>query len=508
MTLEFALDLDEIRIGSWNVLGNNVFKKAKSRKAIKLAEVVEREAADAVRDEETRERRVREEKEQQKANRLAAKKKGKNVDEPAFAQAAGGAAAQADDAGQSDGAETPPPSPLGALHDEFQSISLIARTAYDDDAKKAAELDAAEDNDTITDDDAHMKASQRRARAVSKIAALARLVTSERWTAIAIQEIPADNVFAEYANAEPLLREWRWVTSPLMGVGVQNCPEASVFGYDPRVWKLATVDGGPDTTAVDIFPKERFDFERAPAAIFLRSHVHERTLAIVSVHMRPRGKKKGEPADADPLSGTRNEVRAMEHVAAWLPAAARARGCDPSSLIEVIVGDFNLAPPHHNQRLDVDAPVDAWEPVLGTGFISAKADDKPTNVPEFCSYAAEYDNALVRGAPQPTRVPHAAVVETTGFTVLAADVAAVERALSELPKQPGRRERGAQLHDAEILSFADSMRASFNEVKKDARLRFNAAISDHKPLSLCIPMREWADSDFTRALQAIEGTRT
>lgn len=524
--LTCALDLDDFaRIGSWNILGNNVFKTPRSKKAIRLAQAVEREAADAVRHEEMKERLAREEKEQKKADRAAAKRKGTGTpagtgsDSETSGAQAGGGAAQGDDNAEAGGGaaqggaaadNTPPSTPTGdPRDDDLHPISGIARTHFDDDEKKAAELEAAEDNDTITDDDAALKASQRRARAVSKVAALARLVASERWTAVAIQEVAVDNVFADYARAEPLLSEWRWVTSPLTGVGVQNCPEASVFGYDPRVWMLAPVVGSVDgTTAVDVFPKERFDFERAPAALFLHSRVHERALAIVSVHLRPRGKKKGELSGADPLTGTRNEVRALEHVAAWLPSAAAARGCDPASLTDVIVGDFNLAPPNHNERGDVDAPGDAWDPVIGAGFVSSKADGTPSNVPEFTSYAAEYDNAIVRGAPVPSRAPRAVVVDTTGFTVLAADVAVVERALGALPKQPSKREKGALQHDAVIVSFAESMRASFIECKKDARLRFNAAFSDHKPISLCIPLREGADSDFTRARRAIETSAT
>jgi hypothetical protein len=342
-----------------------------------------------------------------------------------------------------------------------------------------------------------------------KAAYVRSLITSQGWTAVALQEAPPDTLeqppaagdpaaprksfidrFVECLQLDTLPGAWACVgqTLPLAdGAGTEH----ALVLYNATVWELNNVytlqtapfkrrplvavlqaRGGAGTGSPEVVGGGG---DGGTTAIADHHPGGRRVLALVSVHLA----SFDATAPQASLAATRAEAAALG------PAAAAVAGRAPAGAAVLVLGDFNLAPP--GSSLDpTTAAGDAWVPLLRAGYEPALGRAEPTNEADLCisrpaAAGKEYDNAWLgggsgggdSGAPawvDPVPIGTALPLLALELEEFAAVHGAMEAALRGLPHQPPT---------ALVADFMADTRARFADF---ARKR----ASDHRPISVVL----------------------
>lgn len=312
---------------------------------------------------------------------------------------------------------------------------------------------------------------ERRSSARVKAEHLGLLIAAERWSACVLQELSRDNTLVDgfVRPLLPTLRLWRFETSQRIGRGWQSRSESAVFGFDSCAWERVLE---PTVLPEDFAPAPGFmpfAFTRQPALLLLRSRVRPGAhLALISAHLDPASDTA--PAEAAALT---------THLLPWLTQqlTERAPHVDAARVTVAIVGDFNLPPPGRGAAYATGA----WAGLIAAGFASTKADNVPTNVPDFGALGFEYDNAFVRSAPGRAAAHVVDIARDVRFSRLANDIEAVAAAVAAI------RLRSSP-HDL-VRTFATHMEEEYRVLRSSSRDEFVLEWSDHKPLTLTLTWR-------------------
>ena len=357
--------------------------------------------------------------------------------------------------------------------------------------------------------------------AKSKVDVLCQLVAAEGWSACALQEVPLSNTLHELLQRRATMRTWSTATSVATGRGFSGRQEAAFFAWDELQWKHA---GGPYVYGATSSSAPNA-FARAPAVLFLRSRTFpEHVLALVSSHLKAcAAVKKGgwsaaceAPGDSsvsggsggsdsaavpaatppiplspsplppyqpasDPLAATRAEARALgELVEPWVRELVAHRTELAGAAVAIaFVGDFNLAPPGHEEDKRT-SPQGAWDVLAGAGYTCCLGSGNHySNITEFSRKeqgGKEYDGVWASvpwGGAGTGCVAHVVQVTSPEYTLgkLACDARALLCSL-----------RGVELVSPAVLTLREACTKGCMNLFR----RFRAGCSDHKPLTFRI----------------------
>ena len=355
----------------------------------------------------------------------------------------------------------------------------------------------------------------------SKAAVVAFVAEREGWSACALQECSsaAPENDEDYVKHGGFLTQWEFRRGRDVGVGNtagKSESEAAVFAWRRDIWDQIH---SPDNTAPLFYTNTNINtntdtaitstattstssdvlsssFKRKPALIFLRSKIGlssttttpQRVLALISVHLKSFDKT---------LDKTKLEARLLgTEIVDWVLQESAALNIDADSLVTLICGDFNLAPPRC-ERDPSTAPGDSWSELTNRHFSPALIDNTPTNIFEFSADATatlsakSYDNGFLNVGSKTliSPYPKGHVIQTTS-TSFAEELNAskLHRITLPLPALLDQMNIACTtLETKQQPSFEPGVLSSFTRaIKNDARKLFIKRISDHKPLTITL----------------------
>jgi hypothetical protein len=243
-----------------------------------------------------------------------------------------------------------------------------------------------------------------------KIDNVASLAKIEKWSIIALQEVPKMKNIREMEQVieKKLGSLWKWVSNDL------SESESGGFAYDSSRWSVELLSNDYNTTA----------YKRIPVCALFTSLTSPTTIiTLASVHLKARDSKKIEEEDddkeeltetdevtctrLDELKKTRNEVEALGSetgVASYLITKANEAltkyNSDALAYISIL-GDFNLSwttEDPFTSPLFPESLKNAWDPLIRRKFRPLLFNGQATNAYEIMlsSKGHCFDNILVQ----------------------------------------------------------------------------------------------------------------